>query len=101
MNIEIIGDVVTVIAQWRRIKRQKPDRSNPEFLKIIELLDQPAKIAHPIAIAVMERLDMQLVNDGVFVPKRISGNFAWRFHGLTLRTNCSAQSLPLTVQSRH
>src|ERR1043166_6362964 len=71
IHIEIIRDVVAIVAQWRRIKRQQPDGGDSEFVKIIELLDQPAKIAHPIAIAVVKRLNVQLVYYGVFVPKRI------------------------------
>src|SRR3982750_4442141 len=71
VDIEIIGDVVAVVAQWRWIKGQEPDGVNAELLKIIELLDQPAKIADAVAVAVMECFDVQLINDRVFVPKRI------------------------------
>src|SRR6266550_2679074 len=71
INVVIIGDVVAVVAQRRWIKGQEPDGGNAELLEIIELLDQAAKIADAVAIAVMEGLDVQLVNDRVFVPKRI------------------------------
>src|SRR6266513_5585905 len=70
INIVIIGDVVAVIAQRRWIKGQEPDGGDAELLEIIELLDQSTEVADAVAIAVMEGLDVQLVNDRVFVPKR-------------------------------
>src|SRR6184192_573630 len=64
INIEIIGNIVTIVAQRRRIERQQPDGGDPEFLEIIQLLHEPAKIAHAVAIAVAKSLDVQLVDDG-------------------------------------
>ena len=71
INIVVIGDVVTVVAHWRWIKRQKPEGSDAEFLEVIEFLDQPAKIADAVAVAVVKRLDVELVDDGVLVPERV------------------------------
>ena len=59
IDVEIIGDVVSVIAQRRRIKRQQPDGGDAELLEIIQLLDQSAKVAHPVAVAVVKSLDVQ------------------------------------------
>ena len=69
--VKIIGNVVAVVAHRRRIKRQQPDRRDAEFLQIIQLLHEPAEIAHAVAIAVAKSFNVQLVNDGVLVPKRI------------------------------
>ena len=94
INVVVIGDVVAVIAQWRRIKRQEPDRGNPEFLEIIQFLDQAAKIANPIAVAVVKSFDVQLVDDRVFVPKRITDDWfsGARRHAINLcRTKRAAQ----------
>src|SRR5256886_9352199 len=71
IDVEIIGDVVAIITQWGWIKGQEPDRGNAELLEVIEFLDQTAKIANAVAIAVMEGFDVQLVDDRVLVPKRI------------------------------
>ena len=68
IDVEIIRDVVPVVAERRRIKRQKPDGGNAELLQIIQLLDQAAEVAHPVAVAVAEGLDVQLVDDRVLVP---------------------------------
>jgi len=57
-SIVIIGDVVAIVTQGRRIKWQKPNRGDTEFLEIIELLDQPAEIANAVAVAVVESFDM-------------------------------------------
>ena len=45
MDARVVGDVVAVVLQRRRIKRQQPDRGDPQILKVIELLGQPAKVA--------------------------------------------------------
>ena len=71
INVEIIRDVIAVILERRRIERQEPERVDTEFLEIIELFDQPAKVSNPICISVVKRLDVQLVNDRVFKPKWI------------------------------
>ena len=69
--VKIIGNVVAVVAHRRWIEGQQPDCRDAEFLQIIQLLHEPAKIAHAVAIAVAKSLDVQLVDDGVLVPKWI------------------------------
>jgi len=83
IDVVVISDVVAIIAQWRWIERQEPDRGDTEFLQIIELLDQPAKIADAVTVTVMKSLNMQLVDDRVFVPKRVGDGFTRR-----LRHDC-------------
>ena len=69
----VFGDVVAIVAQRRRIERQEPERVDVERLHVVELLDQPWKIAEAITIAVAKRLDVQLVDDRVLVPERVVG----------------------------
>ena len=97
IDVVIIGDVVAVIAQRRWIERQKPDRGNTEFLQIIELLDQPAKIADTVTVTVMKSLNMQFVDDRVFEPKRVGDRFTRRLrHAANCwRTKRAAQSIGL------
>ncbi len=71
IDVEIIGDVVAVIAQRRRIEWQQPDGGDPQLLEIIQLVDQTAEVAHPVTVAVAKSFNVQLVDDGVLVPKRI------------------------------
>src|SRR5689334_8354615 len=76
INVEIIRNVVAIIAQRRRIKRQEPDRGCTQLGEIIELFNQPAEIPNSIAIAVVKGLNVQLVDDRILVPKRIEGQCA-------------------------
>ena len=71
IDIVVIRDVIAIIVHGRGIKRQQPDGGHAQLLEIVELLDQTAKIADPIAVAVVKGLHMQFVDDCVLVPKRI------------------------------
>src|SRR6202030_3121818 len=71
--VVVIGNVVTVIAHGRWIKREEPERGDAKFLEVIELFDQPAKIADAVAVTVVKGFNMELVDDGVFVPKSVHG----------------------------
>jgi len=73
VDVVVIGDVVTVVLHRRRVERQEPDRVDAELLDVVELLGQSAKVADTVIIRVEVRLDVQLVDDRVFVPKRIVG----------------------------
>src|SRR5262249_49896493 len=55
-----------------RTERQHPDRCDTEIPQVIELLGQSREIAHPVAGAVEESAHMNLINDCVLVPERIS-----------------------------
>jgi len=68
MHAAVIGNVVAIVAQWRGIKRQQPDRGDSQFLDVIELLDQALEVADAIIVAVKIGLDVQLIDNGVFVP---------------------------------
>src|SRR4029434_4865344 len=76
INVEIVGDVIAVVTERRWIERKEPDGGNAEFLEIIQLFDQATEITHPVAVAVAEGLDVQLVDDRVLVPQRIDHVFA-------------------------
>ena len=71
MNGVIIRDVIAIIAKRRGIKGQQPDGVDAQLLQIIEALRQARKVADAVAVAVIERAHVQLVNDGVFVPQAV------------------------------
>ena len=85
VDAHVIGDVVAVVAQRRREKRQQPQAGDAQVLQIIELLHQPGKIADAVVVAVDERLDVQLVNDRVLVPERIGDAARFANDGLRFR----------------
>src|SRR5271154_6756633 len=71
VNICVIGDVVAVVSQWRRIKWEQPDTGDAEILKIVELVDQAAEIADAVIVAIGKGFHMDLVNYCILVPERI------------------------------
>ena len=64
-------DVVAVVAQRRWVERQEPHGRDAEVGDVVELLGQPGEVAHPVSRPVVERLDVELVDDRVLVPVRI------------------------------
>src|SRR5512139_3292239 len=88
MYVVVVGDVVAVVAHRRRVERQQPQRVHAEFLQVVEPRDQPRKVAHAVAVAVAEGLDVQLVDDGVLVPVRV-----FFFHGQGV-PRCGTGSFP-------
>ncbi len=70
VHVAVVGDVVAVILERRRIERQQPHRVDAELLDVVELGGEAGEIADAVAVRVEERLDVQLVDDGVLVPER-------------------------------
>ncbi len=50
VDVHVVGDVVAVVAQRRRIERQQPDGGDAEVAQVVELLRQPAEIADTVAV---------------------------------------------------
>ena len=71
IHVQVVGNVVAVVRQWRGIKRQQPQRGDAQVLQIAEILRQAAKIADAVAVAIQERADVKLINDRVLVPRCI------------------------------
>ncbi len=47
IDVDVVGDVVAVVAQRRREERQKPDAGDAELLQIVQLREQPGKSPMP------------------------------------------------------
>ena len=71
VDAEVVGDVVAVVLERRRIERQHPDRRDAEVAQVVELLGQALEVADAVAVAVAEGADVDLVDDRVLVPERI------------------------------
>src|ERR1700730_4206928 len=69
MNRSVVCNVVSIVTQWRRIEREKPDSVYAELLQIVELAGQPAEIADPVRVTVAERAHMELVDNRILVPE--------------------------------
>ncbi len=70
VHVAVVGDVVAVVLERRRIERQQPHRVDAQFFYVVELGGQPLEVADAVAVRVEERLDVQLVDDRVLVPER-------------------------------
>ncbi len=73
IDVDIVGDVVAVVAQGRGKERQQPDAGDAKILQIVQLREQAAEVADAVAVGVGEGPDVQLVDDRVLVPQRIGG----------------------------
>ena len=69
MDGEIVGDVVAIVPQGRGIERHDPQCRHAEFRKVVEPLHQPGEIPDAIAVAILKRLNVELVDNRVFEPK--------------------------------
>jgi len=58
MDVLIVGNIVAIIAQGRGIKGHEPQRVHPQFLEIVQPLDQTPEITDAILAAVAKRLDV-------------------------------------------
>src|SRR5262249_22973313 len=72
VDVRVVGDVVAVVPQRRRVEGQEPERGDSEVLQVVELLGQAAEVADAVPRAVGERADVQLVDDRVLVPEGIA-----------------------------
>src|SRR5262245_3241766 len=73
MNAAVIRNVISIVTERRWIHREQPQAIDAEVPEVAELSGQALEIADAITVAVSERLDVQLVDDRVLVPKRLSG----------------------------
>jgi hypothetical protein len=67
----VVGDVISIVAQRRRVERQQPESGDAEVLEIVELFDQAGKIADAVAVAVHEGPNVDFIKDRVLVPQRV------------------------------
>ncbi len=67
----IIGDVITIVAQRRRIDRHQPDAVDAQVVDVLKLLLQPPQIAKPIPVAVLVGAHRHLVKNGILIPEII------------------------------
>ena len=71
MDVLIVGDVVAVVLERRRIEGHQPDGVDAQVADVFELRGQPLEIADAVVVGVEERLDVELVDDRILVPERV------------------------------
>src|SRR5262249_51559025 len=79
MDGGVFRDVVAVVEPRRGIEGQQPDRIDAQIGDVVELGDQAGEVADAVVVGIEERLDVQLIDDGVLVPQRVLGDGQFRF----------------------
>ena len=57
----IIGNVVPIVAQGRRVKGKYPHGGYAQFLQVVQLSQQPLEVANTIAIAIVKGFNVQVM----------------------------------------
>ena len=65
----IVGDVVTIVPAWRRLKRHQPDRGDAKTLQVVQAALQAFEVADTVAIGVHVGRDRKAIEHAVFVPE--------------------------------
>ena len=73
MDVGVVGDVVAVVAEGRGEEGEEPEAGDAEVLEVVEAGDEAGEVADAVAVGVLKGADVQLVDDGVFVPEGIGG----------------------------
>jgi hypothetical protein len=76
IDAAVVGNVVAVVAAGARVERQQPQCCDAQIVQVVEPIGQAREVADPVAIAVGEGLDVQLIDDRVPVPELIMARFA-------------------------
>ena len=71
MDVVVVGDIVAVVAPGERKEGQQPDGGDAQVLQVIQFLGEAAEIAHAVVVAVVERADVDFIDDRVFVPESV------------------------------
>ena len=69
VNVAVVGDVVAVVGLRRAIDGGDPDDVDPEARQVLEAAVDTVEISDPVAVRVLERAGVHLVEDRVFPPR--------------------------------
>ncbi len=81
IHLAVVRDIVAEIHHGRRKEGRDPERVHPQPAQVIEAGGDPAQIAHPVIVTVLERAGVDLVNDPALPPEWLAGcaHFAMSF----------------------
>jgi hypothetical protein len=71
IDVDVIGNVVAVVAQGRGKKGKEPDAGDAEVLQVVKAREQTGEIPNAVAVGVSEGAHVKLIDDGVFVPEGV------------------------------
>src|ERR1700744_6535415 len=90
----VICNIIAIVAQRRRKERQNPDAGDTEFLEIIKPCQKTRKIADAIVVGIGKCTNVQLIDDGVFIPEWI------RRTGYLFHASISGQFVQCSIMRR-
>ena len=64
----IVGNIITVVAQRRRIERHDPNRGRPEILDVVQFFGQAGEISDAVVAGIEKGFHMQLIDNRVAIP---------------------------------
>src|SRR5690606_32087749 len=70
VDVRIIGDVVAEVGHGGGKDRRKPHGADAELLQVADAPADAFQIAHAVAVRILERAGIDLVNDTVLPPFR-------------------------------
>jgi len=63
--------MVLVFVRRRELGSAEHKGRHAQVLKVVQFVGEPRDVAYPVTVTVVERPDVQLIENGVFVPLRI------------------------------
>ena len=78
VNPTVVGNVITKVGHRGRINGRNPNRVDAEPMEIVQAQLDARKIADAVAVAVLERTGIDLVNDAALPP---DGRLSWLSSG--------------------
>ena len=68
INVIIIGNIVSLVCQWRTIARRKPDDIHSKILQIIQFLYNSRQIADSVIVCVIKAFRVNLISNFILPP---------------------------------
>ncbi len=68
LDVEVVGDVVAVVVLRGRVAGRQPQRVDAETGEVRQPVPDTVEIADAVTVAVGERADIDLVDDGCLPP---------------------------------
>ena len=63
VDVLVVADVVAGVVLRRRVDRREPEHVDAELGEVVEVADDPAQVADPVAVGVREAARIDLVDD--------------------------------------
>ena len=74
IDVGVIGDVVTEVGHRRGIDRREPDGIDAEPLEVVEPRKNSGQVADAVAVGILKRARIDLVDDAVLPPFMLFGH---------------------------